>query len=98
MKILQAISVAALGAGLALTGAGPASAQTAQAGGTAPACVGRSHADLGGFAFVKNRSCGRTVRVKIVIRLGKDSPCWSLKQGQMRRHNYWGKYQKVVTC
>ncbi|MEO3890424.1 hypothetical protein [Nonomuraea sp. B5E05] len=95
MKILQAVSVAVLGAGLVLTGAGPASAQTA---GTAPACVGRSHADLGGFAFVKNRSCGRAVRVKIVIRLGKDSPCWTLQQGQMRRHNYWGKYQKVVTC
>lgn len=71
----------------------------AKAGGTAPACVHRRVRHL--WVAVTNK-CGKTMRVRVIIKRGKDSPCWRLRPNKKK---HWlptpkehAVYQKTITC
>ncbi|GHE86201.1 hypothetical protein GCM10018785_62480 [Streptomyces longispororuber] len=64
--------------------------------GTAPACVQRS---VSGRSATVTNKCGRTVRVKVVVKRGPDSRCHALKNRAWARHSWpLGSYDKTVTC
>ncbi|MGJ6968430.1 hypothetical protein ACSDR0_41640 [Streptosporangium sp. G11] len=81
----------------AVTAAGAASASA----GTAPACVKRQLIIRQGVALTNK--CGRTMRVKVLVKRGKDSWCFTMKNNQRR---FWAfvpqaafaKYERTVTC
>ncbi|WJV46692.1 hypothetical protein [Streptomyces flavofungini] len=53
---------------------------------------------LGRSATVTNH-CGRTMRVKVVIKYGPDSRCFTLPPRHWARFNWtFGSYDKTVTC
>ncbi|MEU0479144.1 hypothetical protein ABZ260_08185 [Streptosporangium sp. NPDC006013] len=108
LKISTAVVVAS--AALALTPAGVAGAApptTAGAGsasasaGTAPSCVKRQLIIRQGVMLTNK--CGRTMRVKVLVKRGKDSWCFTMKNNQRR---FWAfvpqaafaKYERTVTC
>ncbi|MEV0385805.1 hypothetical protein [Nonomuraea sp. NPDC050643] len=72
--------------------------------GTAPACIKRYRIPPWSRVgiYVRNQ-CGKTMRVKVIVKRGADSPCWTLRNKQRR---YWSfipphafpSYQKTVTC
>ncbi|GAA2440097.1 hypothetical protein [Streptomyces glaucus] len=68
-------------------------------GGTAPACIERGRNIPGDpWASATNR-CGKTMRIKIIIKGGDDSGCKSLPNGRTMVHYFvTGHYQKTVTC
>lgn len=88
--------------GLGVLGAVPAHASASDAASVAaanaPACIDRDNDNFSKSVLVINK-CGRTMRVKVIIRLGRDSGCWTMPAGDLRWHNYYaGYYQKTVTC
>ncbi|MEU2561657.1 hypothetical protein ABZ626_20315 [Streptomyces longispororuber] len=100
------LAAAVLSGGVALTPAvaapapqgGADRAASEQAGplGTAPACVQRS---VSGRSATVTNKCGRTVRVKVVVKRGPDSRCHALKHRAWARHSWpLGSYDKTVTC
>jgi hypothetical protein len=101
--LLSGLLVTAPGAAQAASNSAPAvsavSVSVAQtsAAGTAPACIRRNNNNLLKNVLVIN-TCGKTMRVKVLIRLGPDSGCWRMAAGSSRYHNYVGYYQRVVTC
>ncbi|HEX4817357.1 MAG TPA: hypothetical protein VFV66_31835 [Nonomuraea sp.] len=102
---LSVATLAVVGAASAALIAGPASAAEAgvqAAGGTAPACVARYVAKPVGTIVLRNR-CGKTMRVKVIVKRGPDSPCWTgFRAGQVRVWKWldsaFASYQKTVTC
>ncbi|MFD9859314.1 hypothetical protein [Streptomyces alboflavus] len=64
--------------------------------GTAPACVQRT---VRGRTATVTNYCGRTVRVKVVVKFGPDSRCFTLPPRHWARYTWsFGSYDKTVTC
>ncbi|MFC4009117.1 hypothetical protein ACFOY2_17930 [Nonomuraea purpurea] len=102
---LAALAVTGAAVGV-LSAASPANAATAQsvttAAGTAPGCVARYVAKPVGTIVLRNK-CGKTMRVKVIVKRGPDSPCWTgFRPGQVRVWKWldstFASYQKTVTC
>lgn len=53
-----------------------------------------------GYVVRVTNRCGRTVKVKIIMRLAKDSRCFTLKKGQSRYRETQGigTWKKTVFC
>ncbi|MGA5296693.1 hypothetical protein [Streptomyces koyangensis] len=87
-------ATALLGSGLALT-ASPAYAAPA------PSCVKtRVYNTASDYTVQVRNACNRTVRVKIVMRLGRDSKCTTLRKGEYLYHRTTGlqTWKETVTC
>ncbi|WP_405660132.1 hypothetical protein [Streptomyces sp. RK9] len=64
--------------------------------GTAPACVQRT---VRGRTATVTNYCGRTMRVKVVVKFGPDSRCFTLPPRHWARYTWgFGSYDKTVTC
>ncbi|GAA3647394.1 hypothetical protein GCM10022224_007800 [Nonomuraea antimicrobica] len=69
--------------------------------GTAPSCVHRKLLIRQGVMLTNK--CGKTMKVKVLVKRGKDSWCFTMKNNQRR---FWAfvpqaafaKYEKTVTC
>lgn len=71
------------------------------AGGTAPACVARGvDYDPAGFFVHLTNNCTRTMRVQVIVRLGSDSPCYSMQRGTSKTfwHGGIGAYDRTAVC
>jgi hypothetical protein len=72
------------------------------AAGTAPSCIKRevySEPTANSDAVQVGNKCGKTMRVKIIIKYGPDSSCRTLKKGKWYYYQPWvGRYKKTVTC
>ncbi len=80
------------------TGTGPQAVAAVQ-GGTAPACIVRGRNIPGDPWASATNQCGKTMRIKIIIKWGDDSGCKTLANGQTMVHYFFGgHYQKTVTC
>ncbi|MEV0381494.1 hypothetical protein [Nonomuraea sp. NPDC050643] len=71
-------------------------------GGTAPACVARYAAKPVGTIVLRNK-CRKTMRVKVIVKRGPDSPCWTgFRPGQIRVWKWldstFARYERTVTC
>ncbi|MDP9612782.1 MULTISPECIES: hypothetical protein [Streptomyces] len=97
-------NLAALAATAALVGGGAAVAPAASAasGGTAPACITRMvDGTPDGFRVYLSNDCGKTMRVKVIVDSGGDSPCFTMSAGSDRSWYYsgiFGRYGRTVTC
>ncbi|MFE2039224.1 hypothetical protein ACFXBB_39615 [Streptomyces scopuliridis] len=80
--------------------AGTGSQATVSAqGGTAPACIKRGRNIPGDPWASATNQCGKTMRIKIIIKAGDDSGCKTLANGKAMVHYFLtGHYQKTVTC
>jgi hypothetical protein len=91
-------AAAVVGGGLALC----APVAHAAATGTAPACVDRYVTGTPeGFDVLLTNNCGRTMRVKVIVDNGGDSPCYTMANGSTRLFTYegvFGTYDRTVTC
>ncbi|CAL9330561.1 hypothetical protein [Streptomyces sp. enrichment culture] len=83
--------------------AAPAQAAPVQitAGGTAPACIQRSvvnNPDGGMQAWLYNK-CGKTMRVKVVVKNWRDTSCQTIKN---KKSAYFrtvgGRYDRTAVC
>ncbi|MGV9887247.1 hypothetical protein [Streptomyces sp. NPDC003395] len=94
-----AVVLAVLG-GTAPAQAAPAS--VAAAGGTAPACIDRSDVTNmpdGGIAGYIYNNCGKTMRVKVIVRYWQDTSCQSIPNKQSRYfHTVGGRYDRTAVC
>lgn len=93
------VSTALLAAALTVVATAPAA--HAAAGDTAPDCVDRYVDGYPSSIYVKlTNNCSTTKKVKVDIKLGGDSPCWSLKSGAEKVWWYegLGSYRKTVLC
>ncbi|MER5627812.1 MULTISPECIES: hypothetical protein [unclassified Streptosporangium] len=110
LKISTAVVVASAALALAPAGAanaapattaGAGSASASASAGTAPSCVKRQLVIRQGVMLTNK--CGRTMRVKVLVKRGKDSWCFTMKNNQRR---FWAfvpqaafaKYERTVTC
>ncbi|WP_329084443.1 MULTISPECIES: hypothetical protein [unclassified Streptosporangium] len=108
LKISTAVVVASATLTLAPAGAAGAAPATAAgavvasaSAGTAPSCVKRQLIIRQGVRLTNK--CGKTVRVKVLVKRGKDSWCFTMKKNQ---NKFWAfvpqaafaKYEKTVTC
>ncbi|EYT79820.1 MULTISPECIES: hypothetical protein [unclassified Streptomyces] len=67
-------------------------------GGTAPSCIGRITGPKVKWVHVSNK-CGKTMKVKVIIKHDYDSSCTKLRNGQYFVYYWdWGTYQRTVTC
>ncbi|MFB8140016.1 beta-Ig-H3/fasciclin [Streptomyces parvus] len=86
---------------LAVSLSAAVTAPSAYAADTAPSCIRRDviNQPSGISVWLKN-TCGTTKKVKVVISLGSDSPCWSLKDGATKTWWYdgFGSYDRTVLC
>ncbi|MCP2257680.1 hypothetical protein LX15_001365 [Streptoalloteichus tenebrarius] len=96
-RVLAAVGATAVAlSGAALVGVPVAEA----AGGTAPARIVRvidnqAHAR---YVWVRNE-CGRTMRIKIIVRGAPDTGRTTLRHGQSREWKLtWGSYERTVVC
>ncbi|MBB1256979.1 hypothetical protein [Streptomyces alkaliterrae] len=104
MSWIRKTSVTAMAlaaAGLSVVATAPAA--QAKAGDTAPSCVNRyiDGDTANRYVYVSlTNNCKTTKKVKVDIRLGKDSPCWTLKPGANKKWTYEGigSYRKTVLC
>lgn len=91
-------AAAVMGGSLALS----APAAHAAAAGTAPACIDRYVTGTPeGFDVLLTNNCGRTMRVKVIVNNGGDSPCYTMANGSTRLFIYegvFGTYDRTVTC
>ncbi|NEA87949.1 hypothetical protein G3I38_24390 [Streptomyces sp. SID7958] len=84
-------------------GAAPVQAAPVQitAGGTAPACIQRSvvnNPDGGMQAWLYNK-CGKTMRVKVVVKNWRDTSCKSIKNKQSAYfRTVGGRYDRTAVC
>ncbi|MEU1276861.1 hypothetical protein [Streptomyces sp. NPDC005805] len=86
----------------ALLGTGLAGAATAPAyAASAPSCVKTANFNTASEWTVQVRNnCSSTKKIKVIMRLGKDSPCVSLKKGE---YYYWrntglGTWKSTNSC
>lgn len=87
-------ATALLGSGLALT-ASPAYAAPA------PSCVKtRAYNTASGYTVQVRNTCNRTVRIKVVMRLGRDGKCTTLRKGAYHYHrsDSLATWKETVTC
>ncbi len=97
-----AVTAAAIGGALAVSAptaaAAPAPGPTAEA----PTCVSRYwDDDPSGFGVNIKNNCTYTVRVRVIVDWGTDSPCWSLAPGQGKfwfKETITGQYSHLATC
>ncbi|MFE9391581.1 hypothetical protein [Streptomyces sp. NPDC006784] len=97
---------AALGTVLVLGGiAGAVPAQAAASGasltGTAPACIQRSVSNIpdGGIHGYLRNTCGKTMRVKVVVKYWRDTSCMTIRNNTSKYvHTVGGRYDRTVTC
>ncbi|AJP05955.1 beta-Ig-H3/fasciclin [Streptomyces cyaneogriseus subsp. noncyanogenus] len=95
---MAAVTAAAIGGSLAVS----APAAHAAAAGTAPSCIGRYVTGTPeGFDVHLTNDCGRTMRVKVIVNNGGDSPCYTMAHGTSKLFIYegvFGSYDRTVTC
>lgn len=100
-------STAALGTVLVLggiaAGTAPAQAATSDAAltGTAPACIHRSVSNDpgGGVSGYLRNTCGKTMRVKVVVKYWRDTSCMTIRNNTSKYvHTVGGRYDRTVTC
>jgi hypothetical protein len=90
-------AAAVLGTGLI----GMATPAQAAPGKAAPRCVKtQTYNTASAFTVQVRNTCKSSVKVKVVMRLGKDSPCKTIKKGQ---YYYWtnknlGTWKATVKC
>ncbi|MBQ0988085.1 hypothetical protein KBZ10_26940 [Streptomyces sp. F63] len=106
-----ATTVAAAALTVGLTG-GATAADRADAGrggtaglaiaGTAPACIERTSVTNkpdGGVRVHLRNFCGKTMRVKVVVKYWSDSGCTSMRNGTGRLfQTVGGRYDRTVVC
>ncbi|SDC23287.1 hypothetical protein [Actinokineospora iranica] len=101
-----ALSAIAVTGGL-LFGGGTASATAAEsvvaaAGGTAPACVERTsvtNKPEGGVRVHLRNFCGKTMRVKVIVKYWSDSGCKTMGHGTgWLFQTNGGRYDRTVVC
>lgn len=97
-----AVTTAAICGALAVSAPTAAAAPTPAPTAEAPTCVSRYwDNDPSGFGVNIKNNCTYTVRVKVIVDWGTDSPCWTLAPGQGK---YWfketvtGSYSHLATC
>ncbi|MFC7814638.1 MULTISPECIES: beta-Ig-H3/fasciclin [unclassified Streptomyces] len=94
----MAATVAAIGGSFFVS----APAAHAAAAGTAPACVNRYVTNTpNGFDVNLTNKCGRTMRVKVIVNNGGDSPCYTIYDRRSKLFIYegvFGTYDRTVTC
>jgi hypothetical protein len=99
---VAAAATAAIGGFIVSAPAAQASVSTAAAGGTAPACIARVvDGTSDGFSVYLDNNCGKTMRVKVIVDSGGDSPCYSMAAGSSRLwyyHGVFGQYGRTATC
>lgn len=97
-----AVTGAALVGALAISAPAAAAAPQPGATGTAPACVSRYvDNDPSGFGVSVRNDCADTVRVRVIVDWGTDSPCWTLAPGAGRfwfKETVQGQYGHLATC
>ncbi|MGK5552969.1 hypothetical protein ACSNOI_15255, partial [Actinomadura kijaniata] len=79
--------------------------ETVTARGTAPACIKRKRWPVpwSRTAIKITNRCGKTMRVKVIVKRGKDSPCRTLRKNKSFTWQFippYGSpsYHKTVTC
>jgi hypothetical protein len=101
------LAVAAAAAVLtgALGAAAPAAAAATaspMAGGTAPACIDRYVTGTpNGFDVLLTNNCGKTMRVKVVVKYAHDSKCYTMKKKAQVLYTYegiTGQYDRTAVC
>lgn len=95
----QAAQSAGTGTGTG-TGAGDGVVALA-AGGTAPACIERQSSDNpdGGTQVWIRNLCGKTMRVKVVVKNWPDSGCKTLENHTgWYYHSLGGRYDRTAVC
>ncbi|MFE3203179.1 hypothetical protein [Embleya sp. NPDC059237] len=82
-----------------LVGTTPAQAAS---GGTAPACIDRSDVTNipdGGISGYLYNSCGKTMRVKVIVKHWRDTSCYTIKNKHSQYvHTLGGQYGRTVVC
>lgn len=73
-----------------------------KAGGIAPACIKRYVNNSISAVTLKNK-CRKTMRVKVIVKRGKDSPCMKIKRNKSKGWSYismstYPLYHKTVVC
>ncbi|MEU8471600.1 hypothetical protein AB0F30_27450 [Streptomyces sp. NPDC029006] len=79
----------------------PATSHAAAAGGTAPACIERNAYNIpdGGTQVYLRNLCGKTMRVKVIVKYGDDSGCKTMRKNTGWFYESWfGRYQRTVVC
>ncbi|HEY9438799.1 MAG TPA: hypothetical protein VIS29_09120 [Streptomyces sp.] len=97
-----ALVLAGVLGGAAPVQAASLSATVAAAGGTAPACIDRSdvhnYPDGGISGYVRN-NCGKTMRVRIIVRSWRDTSCQTIQNKHSKYfHTVGGRYDRTVVC
>ncbi|MBC2866061.1 beta-Ig-H3/fasciclin [Streptomyces mexicanus] len=97
------VTAAVLGGALAATAPAASAAPAAPAaGGTAPACISRYvTGTVNGFDVLLTNNCGKTMRVKVVVKYASDSPCYTLRAGADKLYTYegiTGEYDRTAVC
>ncbi|MFF0866886.1 hypothetical protein ACFYUV_34355 [Nonomuraea sp. NPDC003560] len=65
---------------------------------TAPACIERSVSKKRKTVWISNR-CGRTMKVKVVVKHGPDSYCRTLRDSETIYYPWhFGSYDRTVNC
>ncbi|MDJ1138464.1 hypothetical protein [Streptomyces iconiensis] len=80
---------------------GTAIAHAAAAGGTAPACIKRSFVNNpdGGMQSWPYNNCGKTMRIRIIVKNWRDTSCQSIPNKQSRYfRTVGGSYGRTAVC
>ncbi|MEV6056534.1 beta-Ig-H3/fasciclin [Streptomyces sp. NPDC052107] len=102
LAVVSAAVTAAIGGFIIVAPPAQAAGDSAAAGGTAPACIYRMvDGTPDGFSVYLSNNCGKTMRVKVIVDSGGDSPCFTMSAGSDRLWYYtgvFGQYGRTVTC
>ncbi|MEV4926613.1 beta-Ig-H3/fasciclin [Streptomyces roseoverticillatus] len=108
-KIVRRAGVTVAGLALALTSTSALAASSGHGtpgaalakGGTAPACIERNVVEIpdGGIKVYLRNLCGKTMRVKVIVKYWPDSGCKTMKAntGWLFR-TVGGRYDRTVVC
>ncbi|HEY9438800.1 MAG TPA: beta-Ig-H3/fasciclin [Streptomyces sp.] len=102
LAVVAATTAAIGGVLLSTPTAQAAPATRAAAAGTAPSCIGRYVTGTpNGFDVDLSNNCGSTMRVKVIVDHGGDSPCYTMSNGSRKLFIYegvFGTYGRTVVC
>jgi hypothetical protein len=99
---LTAAAAVALGTAAVPAQAATTDATAPMAGGTAPACIVRTvdYTEQGFWVFLEN-TCGRTMRVQVIVDYTPDSSCMTMGSGDTKAwYSYGtaGRYVRTAVC
>lgn len=89
-------------AALAIGGAATAFSPAAYAATNSPSCINRYvTGTTNGFDVMLTNKCGKTMRAKVIVNNGGDSPCYTMAAGSTALFHYvgvFGTYERTVGC